>query len=530
MKRSKILVLVAALLVAVMALTACAGKGKAAFSDYINTEYDTATPAITAGEKISAIKDYTFVSANGYIAVFSTIDEEEETVTYKLVNLADASVIATISKEDTLSTFAPYGPAYLVASVTATEDTEPVTKYALYDVTGTAIAKSDDAATAEVLNGGEFLVYDRVIYDINAKGELTKMVDVPEYVSVEIELISENYFYSALEESGIVVYDREFNYVSYYQLPSYAEDQELFLLDNGDYIVQYRVALDSESAKYDIYSVEDGVTSKFDLVTLLVSAADGSAKELKFDYIIEELNANSDLYDAEEENNMFLEDSFENIVILIPIEDGKVNDAEFAAEIRFMDNKGKLGDSLKVFDDMMAYGVPNKIADNVYVSYGATGFVLLNGEGEIIKRITNTSFFNIVGGYFVGDDAIYSADLSETVYDLKKNEVEDTLVIGDSLLMQIELDDGNYKVVLFADGKETAIYNSETMDTKEFFVIEEIDGYCIYDQADDKYAYYNAKGEKVLTTEEQVTFLASGEDTVIGVAIVDGEAIYYFFK
>ena len=538
MKKSKILVLVATLLVAVMALTACGGG--VALKDYINPDYDTSAEVITTAEKISALKGYTYVTSNGYIAVFSMIDEEDVTkVTYKLVSLADASVIATLNKqENTTLDFTAYGPTYLVTKVTtpeATEETEakakPVTVYTLYDVTGTAIASSKYEASAKLIANGDYILYDRVAYEIDAKGALTKLADVPEYVSTNISLISDEYFY-VTTDSKVVVYDHEFNYVSFYELPGYAEEEEFFLIDNGNYVVQYWVALDSEETKYDIYEVVDGLTRKFDLVTVLVDAEDGSSKELKLDdCLIEEIETNSDLYDAEDDNNMYIEDSFDNIIIYYPIEDGKINNADSAAEICFFSNKGKIGESLKLYDDMLADFVPVKVADDVYVTYGASGIVLVNGEGEILKRVTNASNLRLVGNYFVGEYAIYTADLSEVVYDLRENEVADYEILGDSILMEIELEDDQYKVVLFVDGETTTIYNSKTMsEEKRFALVDEIDGYYIYDIEAKSYTYYNAKGEKVLKTDSALSFIARGDNTYIASVVVEDEMTYYFFK
>ena len=45
----------------------------------------------------------------------------------------------------------------------------------------------------------------------------------------------------------------------------------------------------------------------------------------------------------------------------------------------------------------MAEYVPSKVADDVYATYGASGIVLVNGEGEILKRITNISNLRLVG-------------------------------------------------------------------------------------------------------------------------------------
>lgn len=536
MKKSKILVLVAALLVAVMALTACGGS--VALKDYLNPDYDTSLHAFTIAEKISALKGYTYVQDNDYIAVFTMIDEEDPTdptkITYKLVSLADASVIATFSKANTVYTFDAYGPTYLVTAVTTPEATgdkpvEPKTEYSLYDITGKAIATSEYESTADLFAHG-YILYDRVAYEIDAKGALTKLADVPEYVSAEIDFISDDYFYVG-DDTYIAVYDHEFNYVSFYELPGYAQEADTFILDNGDYLVQYWVELDSEAKKYDIYEVSEGSTLKFDLVTLIVSAEDGSAKELDLNYLVEELVTNSDLFDEEDDNNMFIEDSFENIVMLIPIEDGKVNNAESAAEMCFMSNKGKVGKSLKLYDDMLAEYIPQEIADGVYVTYGASGIVLVDAEGEILKRATNMRTLQLVGNYFVGEYAIYSADLSEVVYDLKANEVKDYEALGDSVFMNIELDDGEYKVVLFADGEAKTIYNSKTMgEEKRFALVDDICGYSIYDIAEDQYTYYNAKGEKILTTKAEATFFAFGNETAFAAVTVEDETTYYFFK
>ena len=534
MKKSKILVLVAALLVAVMALTACGGS--VALKDYINPDYDTSAEVYTTAEKISALKDYTYVQDNGYMAVFTMIDEEDLTkITYKLVSLADASVVATLSKANTVFTFTAYGPTYLVTAVTtpeATGDTpvEPKTEYSLYDVTGKAIATSKYESKVTLLQESGYLLYDRVAYEVSAKGELTKLADVPEYVSANFALVSEDYFYVA-SETGIVVYDHEFNYVSFYELPGYATEEEFFLLDNGDYLIQYWVELDSDAKKYDIYEVVEGLTLKFDLVTLIVSAEDGSAKELNLNYLVEEVATNAELYHAEEENNMYIEDSFENIVILIPIEDGKVNESESVAEMCFMSNKGKIGKSLKLYDDMLTTIIPRKIADNVYVTYGASGVVLVDGEGEIIKRVTNSYNLRLVGNYWLGEYAIYSADFSEVVYDLQANEVEDYEIIGDSVLMNVELADGEYKIVLFANGEEKTVYNSKTMgEDKKFELVEEIDGYAIYDIAEAKTTYYNANGEKLLAVEGDVEFFAYGDNTVMAAVAGAEDVTYYIFK
>ena len=543
MKKSKILVLVAALLVAVMALTAC---GKVALKDYINPDYDASETVFTTAEKISALKGYTYVTDNRYIAVFTMIDEEDPTkITYKLVSLADASVIATLSKDNTVFTFEAYGPTYLVTAVT-TEEAEPVegegegegtaptldpeVTYTLYDVTGTAIATSKYESTVHYITERDYLLYDRVAYKVDVKGALTKIADVPEYVSAQIDLISEDYFY-VVGETSITVYDQEFNYVSFYELPDYAVEEEFFLLDNGDYLVQYWIELDMEATKYDLYEVSDGVTFKYDVVTLIVSAEDGSAKEIKMeDYIVEDVITNYDVYDEEDDNNMYLEDSFENIVILYPIEDAKLNRADSVAEMCLMSNKGKVGDSLKLYDDMFTDMLPRKLADNVYVTVGATGYVLVDGEGEVLKRITNMEGLRVVGNYWLGEYAIYSADLSEVVYDIKGNEVDDIKVLGDSIFMEI-IEDGESKVVLFANGETKAVYNSKTMsETKSFGIVEEINGYYLYDIAADEYTYYNAEGTKIITTKAQANFFAMGEDTVLAAVVVEEEITYYIFK
>ena len=188
MKKTKLLVLVSALLVAVMVLASCGGS--ASLADYLNADYDTSAHVYTSANKIKAVDDFTFVKSNGYLAVF--VEQDEDEITYKLISLADSSVVATFDDEDTTYEFDFCEAALLVTSVyfdAEADEPAPETEYLLYDGTGSLIATSEKSDSAEYLSN-DFLYYDGVVYEFAKTGALTKLADVPEYRNAQVTELS----------------------------------------------------------------------------------------------------------------------------------------------------------------------------------------------------------------------------------------------------------------------------------------------------------------------------------------------------
>lgn len=549
MKRSRIILVVTALVLSAILLTACTG-GKTAVienvSEVLNVGYDLSSKPYATGAEITALEGAVSqpVAASDEFVVFKMYDDEDFTdVRYKVLSLRDNSIkIEFTADEKTSYSFNAIegSPALLVTkTVISSSDVldfniETTESYYLYDATGQLVDSSETESEVDWI--ADLLVYDDVAYKVEeATGKLVKEIEIPEYMDVEMLVdYNDSYFYGVSMNDVIYVYDRSFNRVSSWAVPSFGDDSiynmEFYILNNGDMLVQYCVILDEDTTKYDLSIVEGGETIKADLVSTLITAENGESKELKLDYVIDDVMTNSDLYDKDEtaEKNYFV-NTFENIVTVRPIVDGKILSSAADEDIVFMDNKAKLGDSLKIVANQAAE-LPTKIADDLYsVTMLDGGVTLIDSEGTIVHSM-NTAL-PVVGDYFVGTKAIYDMDLKK-VYDLTEKDVELLATMGDTILIKIG-DDEKYKIIALRDGQEKEIYSHNKKSTSEFTIIAD-SIYCIMDD-NENYAYYNEEGTRILsTTTELIEIHTSYEhDKIVVVSIpqsFDEEPIYIVFS
>ncbi len=555
MKRSKIILCVAALLLFAVLLSSC-GATKISpiknLSKVLNADYDLAYESYKEGSELSALKGYQPVMhynensdsdelyhSEEFLIFFKV--ETDGNITQKVFSLRSGSVILEL--KNTKDTFYSVEfvedeltdedqPVFIVTKTVidteAEEDVDPEVTYILYDATAQEVAKSEIASDVEVV--ADYIIFDYVAYTADKDGKLTKAFDVPEYMNVDfIVYYNDVYFYSG-DESGVYVYDTQFNRVSAWFVPEYDDasiyDLDMFILNNGDILVQYMVVLDEDAAKYDITIVKDGETLKLDLVSVLVSAKNGKAKTLELEYVIDNLESNYDLYDEDEDDNVFT-DGFENIAYISPIVDGKILKSPADKDVVLMNNKAKITKSLKVVDYQVAE-VPTKISDGRYaVSTLDGGMVVIDEKGKVIHSINNFDFSNIVGAYFIGERAIYDMNL-EVAYDLAVKNVEVIQVIGDTIFVK-KGTDKEYSIISLCDGEEKTVY-TYTKDTKKEFKFA--DGMYYLVDEDGNYEYFNEKGESLVKiTAEHAVFATSEEYGVVVFKTADIlDAKYYVIK
>lgn len=547
MKRSRIILLVTALLLSAILLTSCAGGKIAAVKDVsavLNVDYDLSSEPYTKSTELSALAGTTTnpENASDEFMIFALEDTEDYTkTTYKVLSLRSDSVILSFTTDENTSfAFTPVQdfPALLVTKtvVADVEDfeitPEITTTYYLYDAAAQLIASSETAS--EVTQIADLLVYDHVAYKVdNETGKLVKELEIPEYMNISYMVdYNDTYFY-ALTESGISLYDRSFNRVSTWTAPDFDDDSiydlNFYILNNGDMIVQYFVVLDEDTTKYDLTIVDGEETIKADLVSALITAKNGKSKELKLEYVIDDITRNSDLYDDDKtaEENYFV-DKFENIATIRPIVDGKILSSEADKNIVLMNNKAKLGKSLKIVDNQAAE-LPTKIADGLYsVPMLDGGVTIVDAKGNVVHSMNNS--LSVVGNYFVGDRSIYDMDL-KSVYDLSKKDVEIFDTLGDTILIKSGADD-DYKIISLRAGEEKVIYTYNESSTSSFEVIDD-SVYCIMDD-NGNYSYYNEAGTKLISTTNELTAIHTSyeHDKIVLVSvpeeITDTDKVTYF--
>lgn len=516
MKRSKIILCVATLLLFAILLSSC-GATKISpiknLTKVLNADYDLAFESYTKAEKIEDLKGY--ITDEGFIsdefAVFHKLDGTS--TTYKVLSFRTNTIILEFTTtKDTEYSFKLIEdqPALIVTkTVTETGDDlldllpEITSTYTLYDASAQIVATSETHSGARIVD--DYIIFDYVAYTADDEGKLSKEFDLPEYMNVEnFYDYNDNYFYG-VNDYGIYVYDREFNRVSAWFIPDYDDDSienfDLHILNNGDMVAQYMVVLDEDADKYDVTIVEDGVTKKMDFVSVLISAKNGKAKNIDLDYVISYVMTNNDLYDDDEENNYFT-DSFENIAIINPIVDGKILYSGADKDIVIMNNKAKATKSLKVVDYQTAE-IPEPIGEGLYAVETLEGGVLVIDEKGKLVHAFNNSALSVVGDYFVGKRAVYDMDL-EVVYDLSQKDVEILKIMGDTILIKSGTDK-EYSVIALCGGEEKTVYTHTEKSKTDFGVLS---SYFYYIKNENgEFEYFNEKGDSIITTEEKFAYV-----------------------
>ena len=565
MKKSKLFLLLAALLVSAMLLTSCGGT--VAMDTILNAEYDPAEDVYATAGAIAELEGYSPLTvdvdvdvdleegievepeyvANDEFVVFvkvvAALDDAPATISYKILSLRIGDVVATFAESKTDYDFTLYDaiPMFQVEKTVAIEKTVVTeagetttttykTDYAMYDGTGSKVDSSKNELAAPELFADLYenlVVYDCVGYSAEDNGALTKVVDIPEYIALEDCVAGADYYYVDNYDS-VTVYDKEFAYVSTYSAPNYADECNFYFLNDGNVLVQYSYQVDEDVKKFD-YIDGEGYPRKMELVSLLFDVAKDETKELDLDYVVLDVTPWYVLVDENETDTadaMYLAgEKLENTAIIAPIQNQHVDASFDNLQFVLMSNKIKTGDSLKMLENQAPY-LPEKIgADgegtDLYWAWLYKGAAIVDIEGNVIQMINDTEALNQVGQYFVTESAIYDLTLTK-VYDFNEN---DAVLYGtmDNTIFVKEQNDNGYEIVTFCDGAKDTVftYKKDAELHDGFAIVEGSDCYYIHKAASGDYVYYNAEGTKLVTTQVKLAALASNYE--FGVTVLVGD-------
>ena len=568
MKKSRFSLLVVALLLLAMTLSACGKVKTASITEYLNEDYDLSEDQYTKATALD-LDDYYIMDlySNDKFIVFAESNDgiigDKTTKSYKILSMYSGTIIQELVDSETVDIEFISKQNSIVVKKSVLDDTginktpdvtdmegvllaqaaeafrkgiadeaakllleDYITEtYTLYDGTGTAVVTTN--YEVELSYFSDMVVYDDVAYKIDEKtGAWTKEIEIPEYIALgNVFAESEDYYYAGREDT-LTVYNKELEEVACFALPDYGDESvvslsEMFhvlpvpLLNNGDFVYQYGLVMDEDAKDYDFTYVNEGETVKIDLVTLLFSIEDKKVKELDLDYVITELTSNYASYDNSRSaaENYIIKGSFENIATIAPIVDGRVLFAADKQEFVMLDNDLKVVKSLKLLENQINE-LPEKIADDLYSVELMSGAVaLVNGEGEVQKIVSGD--LRRIGAYFVGEDAIYDLSLN-VVQSLKDPDVSYEL-LSDSIFVTTKTNSKEYKVVLLCDGKTTDVYTHEkdsqtrfAFGTGYYYIVNEADG-------SNEYKYYTMDGKELVTTDRELRLVKYSYDTCVAI-------------
>ncbi|MBQ9773365.1 MAG: hypothetical protein IJW30_06570 [Clostridia bacterium] len=320
--------------------------------------------------------------------------------------------------------------------------------------------------------------------------------------------------YNTYTLQALTIYNSEFAGTAHLTLPSYAKNVSGDVLNNGDALIQYRVSLPNDASEYDLYL--DG--AKYELVTQILSAADGTLKTIDANYLLRGVYAK----DYDFETPEAFAETVENIATVCYVNENKTVDLNTQDSV-LMDNNGTVLRSIKLSE--YSTEMPQRLDTDLYYDHNAFGeYVLFNGKYETLLTSSKYPYDD----YLLRDDKIYDLR-GNLLYDLKANGASIYSTLNGTLLLCKETNvDGTlvqtYQI-LKMDGTVTEIgtlggENATIMEFDYFY------NYYYLLTPEGSYLYYNAYGEKLISSDTRLTAIHDEEFVLLG----DENGIYYEFN
>lgn len=527
--KKRLLVLTAMMLCVVMALSSCSlFTSTVKFKNFVDKDY---TPDVNASRTTvnkvdisGKLNEDAGGDKLGNVIVLQGTNKTTNRTTYTVYNVATNKVIwsgeNSVNKladgEETVNYTLQKKTVYLDAAVNEVtclviviKEIRTVTSFAktVYDITvwaedGTEIVTLKDVdknkaldsiwAAADLFSiqekvyrlskeGGAEFAFEWSSARQNPTGYLTKAGDY------YVDYTRYNYEYS------VSIYDNCLNTVLTYAPPVYdVIDAEIPLFDlrnsshilsNGNVIVQYVVGQDIMAKKYDFMLLG----GKYNLHTVLLDVKTGKVKELKLDYILEEV-----MFGAATED-MGVSQEVENVALGYIIEDGRINQSGAAAKLLSVRNDGKIEGALELpmTGTTMENGI-TAVAHNRWLINTINGrSYIVDENGDVIGEDFDVDQRN--GDLFLMDNRIYDWNL-DVICDLSKENIEEIYVMDHSVFFKTRA--GAYK--LFANGELKTIADEDAAADEKRIVKYLCRGaYMVMDASDTagtKYEIYNDLG------------------------------------
>lgn len=415
-------------------------------ADYINTEI--ANPS----SEISKIDGNITSNRYGDFAVITktVTDNGIEKTNYKVLNLLTGKVILdagnaysdattgtryTVTITFTDSYFSVRKDTVIISSSTATN-----VSYAIYTYAGDVIGTEyrwtrSDSDTLDIPSVSEelgqnisYVTLNETIYVINTD---TNKVIYNENKDIIVKRpamdgVQGNVGYTYISaDNTIKIYDltKWIDCVYSYDVPENAIDLNGWQLSNGNILVQYKVELPNSAVSYDL--LED--STKYDVVYVIIDAAEKKATAVEFGYWIEEVYVNDG-------SNPLFTDKVENVFTVKSIENGVMadnertlvvgNDLSILCEIKIKTNATLVDKGL--YAQTFNFNNAETVIELVDINGAHKGYITNNGKYGYGYKYEGTRYYNYSNELLI-DLSDYTSLRSEPAYRILSKEVADTV-------------------------------------------------------------------------------------------------------
>ena len=537
MKKTKLLILISAVLVLAIVLCSCGGLKAANPKKVLTGKYE-GEKLLTAAAEVN-LEKADIRSKNGKFVWLELSNTADKNIIYNMESNAtvftytdtDTSELDDISFYETdLFDFGFFAVTICSRASEGADDTYTTT---LYDEIGKQIATAN-SEYEEVYTTLDLFTFNGKCYRVAEDKTYTELTGWNELagnnVLKTLDTKTENYYYSCSNafivgdySSGryVAVYDKDLNYISRYSFPEYALGGFVGILKDGKVLIQYSEMLPDTAEKYDYL---DNHAQKYQLVTCVFDAKKGNTTNLKCDYYFHQMVARSDAEYAEDFGAFF--DKVKAVAVVAEIRDGRLSTTLDDRIVVALSESGKVQYSLSdMFPGMSSMFMP--VGENLYVYDTIPGITYIaDKEGKVLGDISGNRGMN--EKYIFGETKLYNLDMTVAL-DFAAQDLDYKTDGGNVVCTNqgVFFEKANGSVYFFNGELKEVISELQeiwkTLTVKEdYFIVRHAQG-----ATDVTYTYFSANGTALLTTDYEVTVVAEYDGVYLLKGLKNGENIYY---
>ena len=362
------------------------------FTDLYKTDYALLEEEIfnlAEGKVLDGLTNATYSHTAGDLLVFYGTTHNSGDTKIAAYNVKTGEVVYKLVYEEagaevtTTATISSYnGVAFIIEKkdVTSLVSATTTTTYTLYDATATQLATKENTSfdISSLENG--LIAIDGKVYAIE-EDELKELFDLGMKEIPFCDILTDKYNYEFTSDK-VLVYDQEFNLVTYAKGDPNAYDVEFYVLNNGNILFINIYELLDEAEEYDfavglekynvdhfVFDVESGESTYYELGFVIQYAVNG--------------------YSFDEFNDIFVEDAIENLAYVSPIVNKTLSESMEDCDLVNLSNElviiGMIEDVIPNQDNTM----PQPIAEDRYLISNVAGQqFLIDGNGKILGEVT----------------------------------------------------------------------------------------------------------------------------------------------
>ena len=363
----------------------------------------------------------------------------------------------------------------------------------LYSAIGEKIASVTNEAGNVTPNfyNSEYFTFGEKLYNY-VDNKATAKFDIGFRKIPSFDYATETKFYD-IENTYFRVYDAEFKLVNAYDVPSNAKDSKIFVLNDGNILIQYSVALPGcGTTAYDYYDGE-----KYDLVSVIYNVESGEETEASLNFKV--TSVRNSITDPDFAEQGYKGDAIVNLASIKKVKNSAIaNNTEYVT----LSNEAAIVSFLGR-EIANQNGIAKAIAEDRYeVKDKAGNRFIVNGNGELVGEVTTatTKSYGLVYG-----NKYYDFDLKLT-YEFNADKYvrmctgDDFAVYRETITEADSYTAAEYQYYIFRNGKMSKLNVSNNVNNfrsyDSYFAYTDVkvtDGETIESRV-----YCNADGSKIL--------------------------------